>query len=244
MRKNLIFALMALGILATACNEKDVIYDMARFDRAYVPALALTEEKDSTGQSVLAVKRLKQDWAVLSGKYAQVLALDGASEDINRNLDRADMLITTGDFRGAHKELEPIGSILLRARKKHGIDYFMDYMTAFHSSLERAVAILDNRVPATLTEEDVSVISGLLPDIRTRWNAVAEAPFDRTAFLFDKETETSLRSALAEEAKAIDNMDAALRSGNHKLIFKHALLLREGYQRVFRMFGNFESVSI
>jgi hypothetical protein len=217
---------------------------MAGFDRAYVPALSLTAGKDTTGQSVLAVKRLKQDWDILSAKHAQVFAIGGAGGKINAILERADMLVSTGDFKGAHSELEALGNVLLDARRRHGIDYFMDYLISFCSVMEDAVSDRDGRDPAAITEGDMRTLAGQIPGVRVRWNAVAEAPFDRKAFLFDKQTEAALRDAVAQEAKAIDNLEAALRSGNRKLVMKHILLLKEGYASVFRMFGNFESVSI
>lgn len=244
MRTMLLYALLTMSVLVSGCKEQDIAYDMARFDRAYVPALVLTGTRDTTGQSVLAVKRLKQDWTVLSARYAQVFVVGGAAENINGILDRADMLISTGDFQGAHRELEAIREILMDARKRHGIDYFIDYLTAFHSSLEKIVSVVKGREPADMTEEDERQIAGLLADARIRWQNASRAPFDRRSFLFDKQTEKALREVMAEEARAIENLEAALRSGNRKLIIKYALLLEKGYTSVFRMFGDFESVSI
>jgi hypothetical protein len=244
MRIILFSALMTIAVLVSGCKDQDIAYDMARFDRAYVPALVLTGSKDTTGQSVLAVKRLKQDWAVLSAKHAQVFAIDGAAEKVNSKLDRADMLITTGDFQGAHTELEEIRDVFLDARKRHGIDYFMDYLTEFHSTMEDIVSVAEGKDPSHISDADVSSMARLLPEASARWQALEKAPFDRGSFLFDKQTEKALRDAMAEEARAIDNLDAAIRSGNRKLIKKHALLLKKGYARVFKMFGNFESVSI
>lgn len=244
LRKVLPLVFSVAALLVSGCNEQEVIHDMARFDRAYVPALVLTVTRDTTGQSVLAVKRLRQDWELLSAKYRQLFAGGDGADKVDGIIERADLLVTTGDFEGAHRELESIRGILQDARKSRGIDYFMDYLTPFHSAMEKVVSAVDGKEPKDITRLDVSVIEKMLPEAKARWRAVSAAPFDRKPFLFDKETEKALMEAIAAEAKAIGYLEAAVRSGNRKLIAKHAEMMKKGYYRVFRMFGNFDSVSI
>jgi len=234
----------SVAILVSGCNEQDVIHDMARFDRAYVPALVLTVTRDTTGQSVLAVKRLRQDWELLSARYQQLFAGGDAAGRVNSSIERADLLITTGDFEGAHRELRSVRSILHDARKSRGIDYYMDYLTAFQPAMEKAVSAVDGKKPEDITRLDVSVMEKMLPEAKARWRQVSAAPFNRKLFLFDKGTEKALMEAVAAEANALGYLEAAVRSGNRKLIAKHAEMVKEGFYSVLKMFGNFDSVSI
>jgi len=244
LNKILPVACLVLASLLFGCNEQEVLHDMARFDRAYVPALVLTGTKDTTGQSVLAVKRLRQDWDLLSAKYRQLFVAGDATGKVSGIIERADLLITTGDFEGAHRELQSISGILKDARKESGIDYYMDYLSQFSTTISKPVSAVMGKEPEDITGSDVESIAVMLPKARAQWNAVSNARFDRKPFLFDKQTERALMEAVAAETKAIENLDAAIRSGNRKLIARHSVLLREGFLRIFRMFGNFDSVSI
>ena len=244
MKKMLPVACLVLALLLYGCNEQDVLYDMARFDRTYVPAMVLTGTKDTTGQSVLAVKRLRQDWDLLSAKYRQLFVVGDSAGKVSGIIERADLLITTGDFQGAHRELESISGILLDVRKRSGIDYYMDYLNRFYSTMEKTLSTVLAKEPDNVTESDLASIAAMLPRAREQWSNVSTARFDRKPFLFDKQTEKALMDAVVAEARAIENLEAALRSGNRKLIFRYSGQLREGFFSVYRMFGNFDSVSI
>lgn len=236
--------IMVWSFILTGCQDKNVLYDMAMFDRSYIPALVLTSKKDTTGQSVVALKRLRQDWGVLTAKRAAVFAADARSEKIKEAIDRADSLVTIGDFKGAHTELESIREILLDARRQYKIDYYVDYLTVFHSTMEAMVSAVEGKAPGQLTGQDIATIKRFVPEARAQWNNVREARFSRGVFLFTRETKESLDVLVAQEARNLEDLAAAIRSGNHKLIIKHTLLIKKGYSSVFRMFGNFESVTI
>lgn len=245
MRAGIIFAvIVSLSLLSAGCDDYDVIHDMARFDRAYIPALVLTSKKDSTGQSVVAVKRLRQDWMVLKAKYASMVGTGGTSDEVDSSIERADMLITTGEFAGAHKELESIREVLLKARRSHEVDYYLDYLTEFHSAMERAVDLVAGKEADAITKANIDTMRAILPDLRSSWQKVVEAPFDRRPFLFSRDTEKALMTAVDEAAMMIDDLEAAIRSGNRPLVLKHTMLVKKSYSRVFKMFGNFDSVSI
>ena len=231
-------------IIVSGCREDEVMHDMARFDRAYVPALVLTGTRDTTGRSVLAVKRLRQDWELVSAKYAGIFRGGDTAMRISGIIEKADALVTTGDFEGAHAELERIRGLMMEARKSNGVEYYLDFLTDFHTTMEKMVSVVKDRDPSLMGTQDAEAIARLLPLARAQWKAVSEAPFSRGPFLFSRENEEALMEAVAAEAGAIEDLGAALRSRNMKLISRHTMLMKAGFARVFEMFGNFDSVSI
>lgn len=239
-----VWVLLCLASLVAGCDEHDVRYDMARFDRAYIPALTLTASKDVTGMSILAVKRLKQDWEVLKIKNAAVLVPNGIATTVDGVLDRADMNITIGNFSATHNDLKEIRQLLYDARQKQQIDYFLDHLTVFQAQLDKVLKPIEGSAPEDISTKDIEAIARELPEAKRRWDVLMRAEFDRSVFLFSNEMEEALIALIKEEYRNIGDFQAALLSGNRKLIAKHALLIRQGYDSVFRMFGNYESVSL
>ncbi len=239
-----ILLIVVLSMILSGCQKDEVYYDMARFDRAYIPALVLTSKKDNTGQAVLAIKRLRQNWGVLTAKQAAIFAADARAEKIKDALEKADALISVGDYKGAHMELEEIREIMMKARRQHKIDYYPDYLTVFHSTMETIVSTVEGKSPEQLTKQDIMTISRYLPQAKTQWTAVSNAPFDAEVFKFTKETKEGLDALVQAEFKNLEHLEAAIKSGNHKLIIKHTIKIKQGYSGVYKTFGNFESVSL
>ena len=244
MYKSLLPLLLLAAAMIVGCDEGEITHDMARFDRAYVPALVLTSTKDISGQSVLAVKRLRQDWELVSAKYSRIFTGGEASMNIGSIIERSDGLITIGDFAGAHAELERIRVLMMDARRRNGIEYYLDPLTVFHQSMEKMASRVSGKDHASITEEDIRAIAGMLPLARKQWQVVTDAPFKRGPFLFTRDNEAALMDAVAAEGRAIEDLGDALRSRNRRVIARHVLLLKQGYSMVLRMFGNFDSISI
>ena len=244
MRKIAVISLFIfLSVAICGCNEDNTGYNMARFDRTYIPSLVLTAKKDPTGQSILAISRLKQDWELLKSINSDLFMGDGLME-IDRVIERANMDIATGDYKAAHMGLERIRDIMHDMRKQRGIDYFVDYLNEFHSVMETMVSALSGKQSADLTEGDIKIIWNNLPEARAKWQAVKNAKFERETFIFTKETAEVMRQSIKQQEKNIDILEAAIVSRNKKLIYKHTIMIKKGYSDIFKMFGNFDSVSL
>lgn len=245
MIKKMLPCVVAIAILlVSGCKEDDLLYDMARFDRTYIPALILSSGRDTSGQSIFAVKRLRQDWMLLEAKYSHMFTDGGEASSIGDIISRSDMMISTGEYQKAHTELEKIRGILLEARKKYGVDYYLDHLTEFHSTMERIVGVVRGKPVEEISASDINKMQGMLSMARVQWKGVEAAPFERSSFRFTEDDEKALMLAVAAQAKNIEVFDAALRSRNKKLIAMNAMKLKGGFLSVFRMFGDFESISL
>ena len=69
--------ILTFGVPAAAlADQKDTIRDMARFDRAFIPAFFVTWEGDGAG-AYDAVAQLEEAWETLKRKYFDGLSCVG-----------------------------------------------------------------------------------------------------------------------------------------------------------------------
>lgn len=239
-----VYVVVIALLLASGCKEDVVQYDMARFDRSYIPALLMTGSHDSSGQSIMAVKRLKQDWILLEAKYPQLFSHGGEASAIGDIIGRSDMMITTGEYEKAHQELEKIRGSMYRTRKKYSIDYYLDYLTEFHFSMEKMLAIVNDKSIENITESDLVKMKAILPVLKAQWKSLEAAPFERTSFRFTQDSEKVLKREIAGQARNIEVLDAAFLSHNKKLIVMNAMKIKSAYVFIISMFGDFDSSSL
>lgn len=221
-------------VLVSGCRGDDVVASMAEFDRAYIPALILTSEKDTSGRSVMAMKQLKLGWSIFKGRNPEMVAEGGPATGIEDIVMDADGLMNGGRYKEAHREIEKIRDILYRLRSEAGISYFPDRLTEFHAVMER------------LLEKggDTDKMVALVPEALAAWKAVEEAPFVRKHYRFSKDMEKALRKRITAVSEALKALGEAAGSGSGKEAAMMAREVRKGFSDVYSMFGNFGGASL
>jgi hypothetical protein len=237
----LLFALLVAGAVVSGCRDRELVKDMVRFDRHYVPALAATASSDDAGKAVMAVKMLKLDWFAFKSKYSG----RGWGAEFSRIEDMimdADGLINGNDFKGAHRALEGVRAVLIELRRGEGIDYFPDYLTDFHGPMESIVKAVDGKTPGTLGQREIEGIRRSLRLAAGLWDRAEAAGFNRNEFGLSKAQEARLREYMRLERAALLSLESALAAGDVPGIIDAARGLRPPFADAYRLFGDFDSL--
>jgi DNA-binding protein len=213
------------------------------FDKAYIPALAVTSQNDAE-KSKAAMVKLHQPWLVFSNAHRQHKSSDDAWKsgfaEIDNWIAKADGIVARGgNITEAHDALEPVRVILMQLRRKNGIDYFVDYQTAFHEPMEAIVLTVKGKTVETLTQQDIDKIRSLMPTLNARWNALQNARFSPDLFAFDNARVTQLNQLMESETNAIASLKRALADSDKSAIIQRASAIKPPFAQMFTLFGEF-----
>jgi hypothetical protein len=242
LRKWMWMGLSVLGMLCAASARADMVSDSAVFDRTYIAALALTSQNEAE-KSKTAMTKLNQAWRTYAGAYRSYKPADAAWKtgfsDIDTAIAKADGLVARGDsLPMAHDALEPVRVILMRLRQKHGIDYYVDYQTAFHEPMEAIVLTVKGKTPDTLTQEDMDKMRRLLPTLEARWMALQNAKFEPGKHGFDDPRAAKLKQLSEQETLAVAAFKRALAESDKSAIIQRAAAIKPPFAQMFMLFGD------
>ncbi len=223
-------------------TERNLVKGMLALDRTFIPAWTLTAP-DNEGDSVPAMQTLVKEWAFFQARFyyyeRQDTSWQAALDRIDTVLHRAEEINAGGNQTAAHAALEEVRDIFVALRDSNGIEYFLDGLIAFQGPLEAITNLVRGRTARNLTNRQVSVIRGLFPEARARWNSVLSWPFDPSLHNFDEEQGARLRDQIALEDNALDILEQALGSGSRNSIIVAAQGIEPEFDRLYRLFGNF-----
>jgi hypothetical protein len=237
--------LSALACLAALCvtlgARADIVTDSATFDRAYIPALALTNQGDAEGSRV-AMTQLNRAWRVYENAHREDYPGDNTWKagfvEIGKRIAEAGTIVERGTrLADAHEALERVRVILMQLRRKHGVDYFLDYQTAFHEPMEEIVLAAKGKTPATLMPRDLAKIRDTIPTLEARWNAVRNARFVPADFGFDSARAAKMNHFLALETDAIAALKGALVGADKTAVIQRAVALKPPFAQLYMLFG-------
>ncbi len=227
-------ALALVMALVAGCVGSPVQENMAAFDRAYIPALILTSERDTSGQSVMAIKQLKLQWSVFKSRSPDMAEEGGAAHGVDSLIMKADSQINVGRYREAHQTLARIRLVLLEARAESSIKYFPDRLVEFHVVLEKIEG----------ASRDPERVQRYMPDAMAAWERVQKARFSKGSFRFNKDRAKRLKSLIEKEADALSALSAAAASDDRKKVAELVEDVSEKFKTIYSMFGNFGGASL
>jgi hypothetical protein len=233
--------LILLGTLITISARADMVADSATFDKAYIPALALTSQ-NALNQSRAAMAQLNQAWQDFSKMHRNDFIKDSAwKKGFNEIADwirQADKIVNQGgNLADAHNTLEHVRVTLMHLRKQHKIDYYLDYQTDFHEPMEEVVLTARGKTPATLSEQDLEKIRTILPELEARWNAVLNAKFNPDVFGFSHAHAAKTTHYIELESEAISALKQALAGDDKAAVIQHAVAIKQPFSKLYMMFG-------
>jgi hypothetical protein len=133
--------------------------DMVALDRAYIPALALTNQSNPAA-SKRAIDTLRGEWNRFRQAYAQPPAgfkpdtWNRATATVERAVTEAEARMAAGKSAGAHEALEEVREVLLAARREAGMPHFMDELTEYPTHMEAIVTTVTGKNALTLSADD------------------------------------------------------------------------------------------
>jgi hypothetical protein len=235
--------LVAVLALLAGCKDIEVPRDMARFDRALIPALMLTSDEDTSGEAVMAVKGLKMELFTLKSRHSKA-GWDAEIDEAEALVVKADWEVSGGEHEVAHDSLRRLREVMYELRKSEGIDYFPDYLTEYEFSIQRVEEIMAGRTPAGLSAIDMARVRREASLMRERWGNVLNAEFDPRVFGFTPRQVEKLNTRLKSQTNALADFEGALSDGDGRAVIEKFGDVKSRLAEVERLFGNFEFVRL
>jgi hypothetical protein len=238
--------LFSLLLLLTGFNKAELKKDFVSFDRAFIPPLALTKG-EKLKPSKKGMKLLKDNWGTFKAKYYDSNPQDPKwKEDfhkIEKKILEADSLVKGGkDLIAAHEELEEIRIITMNLRKRNNIPYYIDPLTQFHSLMEEIFHMADDNEPEDLTEKDMDELSDLSSKASKLWQQIVHSEFDKDLFGFDDLMTAKMKKLLMVESEALGKLRKAIEKKDRPMIIKAGKGIKPNYAKLYKLFGDFESI--
>lgn len=147
-------------------------------------------------------------------------------------LEIARRQLALGHVTQAHGALGLVRSVLLELRRRSGIAYYGDVLFEYHNAMERACdpIIAD---PNSVTRTSLPDIAGRVRDARTAWQHVLDFGFTPVG---DGEQEKH-RELVADETKALQQLEAAVTSGDLASIASATREVKTRYRDLYLAFG-------
>jgi len=236
---------LSTGILSSPATgaEPDMIKDMARFDQAYIPVLALTSQ-EKLAPARKAAAALNPVWGSFYEKYFPDTRGDAQwqtdLDKIAKYIKASNHIIQSGQkLKNAHEELEHIRVVFMRLRQRNNIEYFIDHLTRFHEPMEAIVLAVKDRAQTDLSENDIIKIQADLRTAKQLWLNTTNATLDPEIFGFDQNKTDKVRKLIRDEQMALDRLEGAIKTRSKKDIIQAGLAVKPSFAKIFMSFGHF-----
>jgi soluble cytochrome b562 len=237
---------MGMALLLMGLNSGTLLDDFARFDKAFIPPLSLTnQEKVEPSRKAMGI--LNEEWGAFKSKYYDANPEDARWKEsfdrIGAQIDKADRIVADGkDLIQAHEALEEIRVITMDLRKRNDMNYFIDPLTEFHVSMEELSHFGADNTPDLVRDKDLEHLKGVAQQAADLWQAIQQADFNADTFGFSEEKTAKMQELMKAEADALNNLMPALQRGDKAAAIQAAKGVKAPYARLYTMFGDFERV--
>jgi hypothetical protein len=217
-----------------------LVADSAALDRSYIPALMLSNGKDSA-KAKAAQDAYEAAWAQFAARQRTAYAGDAewtktlaVAEAANAQARAA---LAAGRMQDAHNAQEEVRHALWDQRKAMRVAYQPDLLTDFHATMELIIANAQGK--PVLAPADVAALRAQLAKAREQWQAVKSARWEPADCGLDGSRLDAYRAALAAEDQALDALAAALDSADSAQVVKASSAIKPPFAKAYAAFGVF-----
>ena len=247
-KKHLLMGILTLGIclMLMGFTKVDLLKDFASFDRAYIPALSMTNQGEKE-QSKISMSLLKDNWKIFKGKYYKHNSKDSKwkedFDNVEQMIMKADSIVSNeGNLSDAHNSLEGIRTVFMELRKRSKIEYYIDYLTEFHEPMEAIVLTAKGKNPETFTDADIEKIQKSLDEALSIWTRFEKAKFKKSIFGFNKEKTKTMRNHIKLESESLSKLKQSIETKDKKAIIQSAIGIKPNFVNLFTTFGDFSKM--
>lgn len=246
----IIIALLTLALLLSSCatvektDTTPFVKTMIRFDRAFIPALAMTSKGDPAG-SVRAMSILSGEWTVIKPEliafYPNDKIVASSMEAVDKSIMEASAkLAANAPLSEIHVILEAVKKPFIDIRVAKKIDYYPDLLDLYHSTMEEILSITADKTAAEISTTDMRLIKDLSVKGVDQWNVIQAGNLDSALFGFNESKTVSLKKSIEEGKNEAMSFVSTVESGDKEAVIKMAAGLKSFYTRVYLQFGDFE----
>lgn len=241
-KKYAFLPVMTALILALAATVyAGVIEEFATLERAYVPALALTNQPTKPATLVQeSLRRLDKAWqGFVQATASQIKsnpALAKVVTESRQKISRADALVAADKRRDAHESLEYIRTAFWKIRTDMGIDYLPDRFTAFHDPMEEFAEEISK--PGS----DPKKLKAALTGLSRLWSDVERSGIDAVLFKLSPERAETYAKQVRKEREILNQLAGLIDSGNIEALSKAAVAMKSNFAQTYFVFGDFSGL--
>lgn len=242
-----IIAIAGLAIASAA--SADLHQDMVNLDRAYIPALVITNQPLSA-TTRRAMERLREEWNGYRARYPQAPAgyteasWAAADKAIESSIADAEASVKAGKPTVSHEALERVRDAQYELRRGNGVAYWMDDFTAFHAAMERIASAAAGKNAATLADADVASIRAAMPQVERTWQALLARRGESARYGVPAGQTEALQRQLDVQTQTLADLKAALDRGDRAEIAAKAVATKPAFSKLMQMFGDFAAVRV
>jgi hypothetical protein len=247
-KPRLTLAVAALCALATLPARAGLHEDMVALDRAYIPALALTNQPKPE-VSKRALERLRAQWNAYRTAYATAPAgyapdaWAAADSKVEAAVAAAEKNLAAGKSLDAHEDLEHVRDAQYALRRGAKVPYFMDDLTAFHSAMEKLVGAVAGKSPATLSDADLATVRLAYGAANLAWQDVLANRARAAQHGVSGEKLAAVQTQIDVETRTLADLKAALAAGDRAMVIEKSIATKPAFSKLFSMFGDFAPVT-
>jgi len=245
-RLSLAIAAVCTALALPACAG--LHEDMVALDRAYIPALALTNQPKPDA-SKRAMERLRSQWSAFRTTYASAPAgyapdaWAAADREVEAAIAAAEKSLVAGKSLDAHEDLEKVREAQYALRQTAKVPYFMDDLTAFHSAMEKLVGAVAGKTPATLTDADLAAVRRAYEAAERAWQDVLANRARAAQHGVAGDKLAAVQAQIDVETRTLAELESALAAGDRAKVIEKSIATKPAFSKLFTMFGDFASVT-
>lgn len=227
LRRTITVAVMMLGLFAlcagvASAKDEVLLQDMVNLEKTYIPALFLTSQPDKLPAAQKAMIIYRAEWNRFKTAYVDYKP-DYANwgiyfDEIECAIIDAEAVVASvtpenpGSLTHAHEALEAVRETMLSLRPQNGFSKFItDKLTVYHGPMEHIVLSLKTQ---PMSAELIADVEASYPLAVKAWSEVEKCPVDPGMWGFSPEQMLEYYGHLSNERAALENLAAALESGN------------------------------
>jgi hypothetical protein len=242
MEKKTILSLVATIYLALVVSaHAGIMEESAVLERAYVPALALTNQPEKPLAAVEeAMRRFTAEWNRFvqnsTANDQKKAALKEAIAQSSASVKEAEGLVTADKRKDAHEALETVRMVFWKARTDMGITYLPDMFTAFHGPMEEFAGV------ASKSGTDLSTLKAPLNNLSDLWKNVENHPLDVQLFRVSPERAAKYKEQITKQREILVQLMGLIETGNREALAKATGMMKANFAQAYFVFGDFSGL--
>ncbi len=220
-----------------------VVRVMVQFDRAYIPALSMTNKGNMPG-SVKALRILENEWTDVK---SELVAFYPDDKDVAGKLSLVDAHILEAQHKldsgfsllAVHETLEMIKKPFAAMRAEKDLPYYIDLLDTYHATMEELISLAANKSASNVSDADMKSIETLAEKGVSQWAVIQSTSFNSVLFGFTAEKTKELQKGIEAGKKESIIFLSDVRKGNKDIILKEVSVLKPYYTKVYLLFGDF-----
>lgn len=225
-------------------DQRALVKDMVKLDKTYIPALMITGHGPEKMDKIIRIfSEFEVLWNTFYQKYPNGVSTDWSLQmnSIDQAVTGASLSLKVKNKDGAHQGLEKVREAFLEARKAEKIEYYLDYLTLYHTEMEYIVRFFENQNRGVIGDHELANIKEHVNKAVEVWGQCADKIALADVFELKHVKKKSLIETFAATKAELTKLQTSLEKRNVKEAVIPARVLKPLFIKTLLLFGNMPS---